>query len=373
MASPFDNMEEYMSSLKEDFVVKIVYIMIFLIIILLLCYYFYMRHLESRECSLMNDLYYKLDGKIHSISSTDPLCGHTLKDYYIKTAYNCCSGGSYKNDYVSICNLKSVLRQGARGLDFEIYSLNDEPIVATSVENSYFIKETYNSVPFSTIMDTLINYAFSNSTCPNPADPLIIHLRMKSTNNKMYDKLANTFKFYNSYLLGKEYSYENHNTNLGDVPLLSLMNKIIIIVDRSNPSFMENENLIEYVNMTSNSIFMRALNYNEVKQTPDMQELIQYNKKNMTIVFPDPGVNPPNISSLLVREMGCQMPAMRFQMVDQYLEENAVFFDNAGYAFVLKPEKLRYVPVKIAAPTPQKPELSYASRTISKDYYKFNI
>lgn len=367
------SIQEYMSSLKEDFVVKMVYIITFIIIILLIWYFLHIKHLESRECSLMNDLYYKLNGKIHSINSSDSSCGHTLKDYYVKTAYNCCSGGSYKNDYVSICNLKSILRQGARCLDFEIYSEDDKPVVATSLDDSYFIKETYNSVQFSEIMSTLVNYAFSNSTCPNPSDPVIIHLRIKSTNNKMYDNLANTFKFYNNYLLGKEYSYENHNTNLGDVPLLTLMNKIIILVDRSNPAFMENANLNEYINMTSNSIFMRALHYNEVKQTPDMQELIEFNKKNITIVLPDIGVNPPNISGLLVREMGCQMPALRFQMVDQYLEESAVFFDNAGYAFVLKPEKLRYVPVEIPDPTPQKPELSYASRTISKDYYKFNI
>jgi hypothetical protein len=45
-----------------------------------------------------------------------------LNDYYIKSAYNACSGGNYKNGFVNICNLKSVLKQGVRGLDFEIYS-----------------------------------------------------------------------------------------------------------------------------------------------------------------------------------------------------------------------------------------------------------
>ena len=39
---------------------------------------------------------------------------------YIKTAYNCCSGGNYKNDYVDLCVLKNILKQGVRGLDFEI-------------------------------------------------------------------------------------------------------------------------------------------------------------------------------------------------------------------------------------------------------------
>jgi len=189
----------------------------------------------------------------------------------------------------------------------------------------------------------------------------------------MYDNLANIFKSYNHILLGKNYSYENHKTNLGDTPLLSLMGKIIIIVDRSNNSFLENRNFQEYVNMTSNSIFMRALHYIDIKQTPDVNELKDFNKKNMTIGFPDIGSSPPNMSTLLTRETGTQMSAIRYQKVDQFLEENNAFFDKAGYAFVLKPESLRYTPVKIVAPTPQKPELSYATRTIEKDYYSFNI
>jgi len=372
-STAIDNTIKYLTSLKEDFVAKMIFFIILLIIITMLCYVFYMRRLEASECSFMDSLYSKLDGNIRSINSSDPQFAYTLKDYYIKTAYNACSGGSYKNDYVDICNLKNVLKQGVRGLDFEIYSINDEPVVATSTNNSYFIKETYNSVKFSEVMYTIQNYAFSTSTAPNPGDPIIIHLRIKSSNDKMYNNFANIFKSYNSLLLGKDYSYENHNTNLGDAPILTLLGKIIVIVDRSNISFMQSTDFQEYVNMTSNSIFMRALHYKDIKETPDVNELTEFNKKNMTIGLPDIGTNPPNMSGVLVRETGSQMVAIRYQQVDEYLEENKLFFDKNGYAFVLKPERLRYIPVTIPAPTPQKPELSYATRTISKDYYSFNI
>jgi hypothetical protein len=373
MSSTIDDSMKYLTSLKEDFVSKMIYFMIIIIIVMMLCYFLYMRRLDARECSLMNNLYSKVNGNLRSINSSDPNCGYTLKDYYIKSAYNCCSGGSYKNDFVDICNLKNVIKQGVRGLDFEIYSIDNEPVVATSTEDSYFIKETYNSVKFADVMYTIQNYAFSNSTCPNPQDPIIIHLRIKSSNTKMYENFANIFKSYNSILLGKKYSYENYKTNLGDVQLMSLVGKIIVIVDRSNTSFMESTNFQEYVNMTSNSIFMRALHYNDIKETPDVKELIEFNKKNMTIGMPVQGINPPNMSSILVRETGTQMLAMRYQQIDTFLEENTVFFDTSGYAYVLKPERLRYVEVTIPAPIPQKPELSYATRTISKDYYKFNI
>ena len=125
--------------------------------------------------------------------------------------------------------------------------------------------------------------------------------------------------------------------------------------------------------MTSNSIFMRALNYYDVKYTPDLVELQDYNRKNMTIAMPDVGVNPPNPSGIIVREAGCQMIAMRYQYIDNYLEENVALFDNCGYAFCLKPERLRYIPVTNPDPTPQNPELSYATRTFSSDYYTFDI
>ena len=364
---------KYLRSLKEDFVSNMIYFMILLIVIMMLCYFFYMRRLEVRECSFMDSLYGKIDGNLRSINSSDPQCLYTFKDYYIKSAYNCCSGGTYKNDFVSICNLKDVIKQGVRGLYFEIYSLNNDPVVATSTENSYFIKETYNYVNFSDVIYTIQNYAFSNSTCPNPLDPIVIHLRIKSANPKMYANFANIFKSYNSILLGKNYSYENNKTNIGDVPLLSLAGKVIVIVDRTNTSFMENINFQEYVNMTSNSMFMRALHYVDIKQSPDVNELIEYNKRNMTIGLPDVGINPPNMSTILVRATGTQMLAMRYQQVDPFLEENKSFFDSAGYAYALKPVNLRYIPVTIAAPTPQNPELSYATRTISKDYYSFNI
>ena len=50
---------------------------------------------------------------------------YTLKDYYIKSAYNACSGGDYKNDYVDLCVMKDLLKQGVRGLDFEIFSIEE--------------------------------------------------------------------------------------------------------------------------------------------------------------------------------------------------------------------------------------------------------
>ena len=107
---------------------------------------------------------------------------------------------------------------------------------------------------------------------------------------------------------------------------------------------------------------MRALHYYDVKNTPDINELIQYNKSSMTITMPDIGANPPNPSGIVCRETGAQMISMRYQQNDVNLEENIAFFDSGGYAFILKPANLRYIQATIPIPPPQNPAVSYAPR-----------
>jgi hypothetical protein len=367
------NLMNYMDNLKESTIVLILVVIIFIVILISLIYYFYMRNLPVKECNQMDALYGTLNGKLRSINDADPQCGYLFRDYYIKTAYNACSGGKYKNDYVDVCILKDLLKQGVRGLDFEIYSINDKPVVATSTADSYHIKETYNYVDFADVMKIIRDYAFVTATAPNPGDPIIIHLRIKSENQKMYQNFAKLLESYDNLLLGKDYSYEDQGRNLGETKLLEFAGKIIIIVDRINNAYLQCPEFLEYINMTSNSIFMRALNYYDIAYSPDMNELIEYNKKCMTIGLPDKGANPDNPSGIVLRETGTQMLAMRYQLFDANLQESDMMFDLAGYAFVLKPEALRYVIVTIPTPPAQNPDLSYATRTLSSDYYKFDI
>jgi len=320
----------------------------------------------------MDSIYGGLNGKIQSIDDSEQF-NYTFKDYYIKTAYNCCSGGNYKNDYVSLCGMKDLLKQGVRGLDFEIYSIDDNPIIATSTSDSYYVKETFNYINFVDAMNVIRDYAFSTSTAPNSKDPIIVHLRIKSTNQNMYKNFAKLLENYDSILLSKDYDSEFYGKNFGDVELKKLMGKVVIIVDRSNISFLEVPEFYKFINMTSNSIFMRALHYYDIKYTPDMNELIAYNKQNMTIGMPDKGSDPDNPSGIVMREMGVQLLAMRYQKIDTNIEENDILFDENGYAFVLKPEHLRHIPITIPLPPPQNPELAFATRTVQSDFYKFNI
>jgi hypothetical protein len=320
----------------------------------------------------MDDLY-KDFPLVKSINPNNEQFSFNLRDYYIKTAYNCCSAGKYKNDFVNLCALKDCIKQGARCLDFQVFSLNNQPVIAVSTKQELFLKESYNTIPFSEAMDIISDYAFSGSTCPNPNDPLIIHLRIMSNNTIIYDIISDTISsILVSRILDKKYSYESGGVNFGTTPIKELMGKIILIVDKTNPLF-EKTKLDEYVNIASNSVYMRCLRFNDVKYTPDMQELIEFNKKNMTICIPDLSQDNNNPSAALAMKYGCQFVGMSFQNFDSNMEFVDGMFDDAGSAFVLKPDELRFIPVTIQLPDPPPDSYSYKERPINSDYYSFTI
>jgi len=377
-----------MNALKDQISSNMMLVICGILIVVTILYAIYYNLLESRECSALEDMYPTLNPNIRSIDLTDEDFAdpdpdekevyYGLRDYYIKTAFNCCSGGSYKNDYVSTCALKSVLRQGVRGLDFEVYSIDDQPVVATSTSDEYGYKETFNHVTFSNVMSVLRNYAFSDANAPNPKDPIIMHLRIKSTNQKMYENFAKLFQENEDLLLGSEFANEclqddGTHGNLGAAPLEPLMGKISIIVDHSNTAYLDCESFCEFINMTSNSAFMQILRYHDIKYAPDMDALIKYNKPFMTIGIPDTGVAPPNSNCVVLMETGCQMIAMRYQLFDTNLEQNELMFDMYGFAFMLKPEPLRFKYTIVPGATNQSVSLSYAQVKSEADYYSFKM
>lgn len=174
------------------------------------------------------------------------------------------------------------------------------------------------------------------------------------------------------YVLGKKYSYENGGRNLGDVKLEDLQRKVVIIADKSNPMY-EGTELDEYINIASNSVFMQALRYDQMQYTPDMQELIEFNKRQMSLVLPNISDDDSNPNPSIAFKYGCQMMALSAQNYDESMQFYDTFFNNAGTAFVLKPENLRYVPVTIKMPNNPPPQYSYAGRNVSSDFYNFKI
>jgi hypothetical protein len=317
--------------------------------------------LNAQNCIALDALYDQAP-PISSLKPGGAQAGYLFRDYYVKTAYNCCAAGAFKNDFVNICALKQCIAQGARCLDFEVYDIRGRPAIGVSTIDSNNIKECYNSVPFEEAMQTVANYAFSSGATACAGDPLVLHLRIMSGHKEIFDQMAETlYRTLEKRMLGNKYSYENYGHNLGAVKLSKLMGRVIIIVDRTNP-LLTKTSLDEYTNMCSNATQMRALRYSQVRFSHDTEELTEFNKQHMTIVLPDLGTTPENPASPLPMSYGCQFVGMCFQNFDSNMEYNALFFDQNGSAFGLKPEHLRYVPLTIPVPPDPPADYSYGPR-----------
>jgi len=318
------------------------YAMLIFIIVTIFYFFIYMMYnlLTTVTKEGMNNV-----TAILPIPSSPPEFNYSLASYYVMTASDCCLDPS--NTTVSIDALKNVISKGARCLDFQLFSVNNTPVVSysSSSDNFYFVN-VKNTIPFSDVMKTIATYAFQEATCSNFSDPLIIHLRVKSNNEAMFTSLKDILRSYVNYMLNPQYNYNSIDPiNIPGMSLPSLRNKIIIVIDNTYPSVLKYKPMIEYVNIISNKSFCQTMRYTDYKHTPDINQLIDFNKTSLSIVLPDntPSINPYPISVPLseTNPGGVQMAGICFQ----YGNSNDIsFFTDAKYAFVLKPEELRSTP-----------------------------
>ena len=342
---------------KTDIIADILCYLSLLMVILAAFYWLSTLVHKSSGCSHMTD---SLDGHLVSLNM-DTAAGITLKEYYIKSAYNACASGDYKGDYVDMCALTYSLKQGYRMLDFEIANVGGQPVVVVSSTAS--AKESYNYLLWTDVLTHIKTNAFSASMAPNFADPIILHLRVQSNDVTIYNAMAKSFEqLPATMVLGSQYSFENGGHNLGNALMTNLSKKIIIIVDRSNATYLESKSFCEYVNGASGTNFIRLLRYSDIKNSSDMTELTEFNRTGLTIVIPDYGTNPANPNSNQTRNAGVQMTAMRLK--PSVSNDADDFYDQRVAGIVIKPAKLRPVVVQVAVAAPD-PTVSYEPKTVS--------
>lgn len=329
-----------------------------------------------RKTSSDNINCYKIENansnKSPGVRSIDKAGTYKFRDYYVKTAYNACASGQFKNDFMNTCALENVIKQGARCIDFQIYSLDDEPVVAASSVKDFKIKETYNSVKLRHALKIIKEKAFVRDDCPNHEDPLILHFRIMSNNKKMYDKMALMLsEILSDRLLNPSYSYKRSEGSIGSIILSDLNKKVVIIVDESN-KFFETTKLDELVNMTSGSTAMSSRRYDDVKYNDDPDDTIQHNKINITIVLPDLSISNKNHNAQVAWDYGCQFVAMCFQNLDNNMKNYNSMFSEKSSAFVLKPDYLRDTTASDTT-TQDTSSYIYTPKTVTKDFYNFEL
>ena len=311
-----------------------VLIVILVIIINAIYNRFYLKESNCFNLSFFNS------SKLVSITNDHT---HTVKDYYVKTAYNCCCSGHFKDDYVDKCALENCIKQGARCLDFEIYSLNNLPVVSASSANNYKVKETINTLPIEEVFTIINNTALrSNKGCKNYLDPIFLNFRIMSNNCKMYNNLAKILREHQLGLKLWNRTTCRNGQNLGNVKIQDIKGKVIIMIDATNPLYQHTDlyDLCSTVNGKSNTL-MRYLRFNEILNTINNTNLVNFNKHNMSIVLPDTGIYNTNIDFVKAHEYGCQFVGISFQKNDDQLQKYNMLFDNNYSAFSLKPLELR--------------------------------
>ena len=347
-------------------------VLVLLIVLLLIYVNTQITKNNTNNKMMKNDLSY-IENYVTNINTNDAQYQHNLRDYYIMGSYNSCCNGNFENGYVSTDALKQVIRRGARVLDFEIYSVDNKTVIAASPSDNFYQKGTYNSIPFGRAMNIVDNYAFSASTAPNFNDPLILHFRIKTSKNHVFDDMAKVLSTsFSGHKLPSKYNNESNGENIGAEPLKNFLGKVIIVVDSSNKMYKDSK-LNELVNFTSGSLFLQSLRDYDVRFTPSASELINSNKKNMSLTMPDLNKDDTNMDPAIHFKMGCQIICMNFQNVDSYLVYYLEEFNTQGSAFILKPSSLRYIPLMAKEPVKQDPKLSYAPKEIKKPYFKHTI
>lgn len=356
---------------KVNKYIIISFFIILLIITLSMSYMYSILRLKDTQCDKL-DLIYS-DGKYATINGIErgkeETSSHNffdnqqkclLKNYFIKTAYNCCCGNGYKNDFVNICALRHCIKMGARCLDFEIYSYYSEPIVAASSVNHHSIKETYNFLKLSDVFKTINNEAFTKGGYQK--DPLFLHFRILSSNKIIYDKIAEDIEKYlntsgDRLLDINKYNYlrgavEDQNANANDnteilirkhIGSNEFKSKIIIMVNTIEKQMLKTSNLAKYVHIESGSKYMKLIRYEQLIAAGENSPLlIDDSKKAFLMVLPDINSNINNIDAARCFSNGCQFVGMKYQNLDNNLVNYLKHFtEKGGFSFILKPYNLR--------------------------------
>ena len=237
----------------------------------------------------------------------------------VKTAYNCCCTGDFKNDYVDTCALVNCAKQGVRALDFTVYSLHGEPVISASTLPSRKYKEMYNSLPFSKTMSQVKQmFMYDTANCTNIKDPLFLIFRIQSANLNIYNKIAD--------ILQSVFGYSNadgdkiyKNKSIETENISALMGKVIICVDTTGLTGYENSTLSNITALSLGTMTSQIIRETEAYDM--LESKIEINDPNINILYPDFTNKSTNYDFNTVGlKQQFQFIGMNFQMNDVYLD-----------------------------------------------------
>jgi hypothetical protein len=275
-----------------------------------------------------------------------------IGDMYIASAYNAAHSGYQMYDYTSEKMVLAVLQSGARYLEFNVFNSTFGETAYPVVSMGYKVGEwkmMVNDTPLEIIFEIIADNAFQISDgavgVSNPDDPIFIGLNLNTNSNLSCLNLIAflIIKYFKGRLLPNEYSYQN-NDNVDEIILSQLMGKVVFFASDG----FQGSGLEEIINYSWDNIdnnpkhnLQRILYTTIMDPEFDELQLIEYNKKGLTIVVPhkEGDFLNTNFDILKAMDCGCQFVAMEFQYIDSNMDAYITRFKEKS--LIDKPIKLK--------------------------------
>ena len=361
-----DNVLKKMKPMQAFLNKNMGYIVLAIIIIICLVLYFkiFFRRVP-RALSGMRDMA-KLVNPAPLMENEEVMKGgFRLCDFYIASSYRSYLPYCQYWDYSSLESIRNVLETGARYIELDVFPntfcIDSPPVVCNGEEIGLYNWTT--KLCFEKCIEVIREIAF-HSNLRNNSDPLFLCLNIHSNYNyKLLTKIADIiFRNLGNRMLDPNYSWRTNN--LAQTPIKELIGKVIIV---SNGTW-EQSPMEELVNFSWDMSFLRNMNHDQLQNTFDQEELRNYNKFNLTRVYPGfTGRDSQNYNPIISWLSGCQFVCMNYQSDDMFMRLYIDKFKDAS--FILKPPQLRYKPVTYSEPIPQTPAVDMAPRTKSTPFY----
>ena len=336
-------------------------IRIFLIIVILFIFFIILYGLLKDRTDIMKSTMPLLEGmsvkdEITSLLGINPTVSISnmnekhknlpLREYCIKASYNSAYSGSTISDKM----IKHVLSRGCRFLDLQIHYSNTDNLayVANITDPKIKEMESDNRVSLDTIFNVIVANAFTDSQgsdgCPNPEDPLFIHLRIiPDKNAAVYDAVAAciTKNFPNNT------RFLNNNENAEKIDKYTrfndkIMKKTLFLINKTyNPEYAYfSQTLTNLINGETGGSSLRMQNYdlinNKVKNPPViMDDFKRTNILEEQIVIPDTTEKSPQPSIIdMVVNYGVQITMYSFYKTGDNLTQYEDLFNNYKSAII---------------------------------------
>ena len=299
------------------------------IIIILILYYIHSEINRSKNCPALPSRPITTLG----VFTDNELKKHPLNQVYIKTAYNCCCKGNFRNDYVDVvindpnidyCALRNCALNGARALDFTVYSLKGKPIISASTTDDISYKEQYNYLDFNLTMQQVSRYFLSDSNTSFIKDPLFLIFRIQSDKKELYNSIANCLT--QTFGAGSSLTNKIYANPITGNTLISAFNthNVVIMVQPYNKTLYEESqlSLITSYMFNPDGATIPFINHSN-------DNIVTTYGERLLVVFPDIGVSSSaNFNPTNSFINGVTFIGMNFQSNDRNLIKYNKQFKN---------------------------------------------